>query len=67
MRRDNDVQDLDIGSVIAMSSSTHGMELYYDVQLLGSVDLTLNAQWTKSVFSEVEDATILGARLNASF
>jgi hypothetical protein len=63
----NDVQDLDIESVIPLDDSTQGVELYYDLQLLASVDLTLNAQWTKSAFLEVEDATILGARLNASF
>ena len=47
--------------------SVNGLEVYYDIALLGSASLTLDAQWTQNAFQWADDATILGARLNVSF
>jgi porin len=62
----NDLQDLDLGP-LELADSTRGLEVYYDIALLGSASLTLDAQWTESALPSVDDATILGARLNVSF
>jgi porin len=62
----NDVQDLDF-ELLELDKSTSGLEIYYDIALLGSASLTLDAQWTRSAFESVDDATILGARLNVAF
>lgn len=63
----NDLQRLAIDTTIPVAGSNDGVEAYYDIALLPSLSLSLNAQWTKSAFEGVEDATLLGARLNASF
>jgi porin len=62
----NDLLDPDL-ELLEFENSTSGLEVYYDIALLASASLTLDAQWTKSAFESVEDATILGARLNISF
>ncbi len=62
----NELQDLDLGPLV-FEDSTSGLELYYDIALLASVSLTLDAQWARSSFPGVDDATILGARLNVGF
>lgn len=62
----NDLQDLNLGPLV-LEDSTSGFEAYYDIAVAGSVSLTLNGQWTQSAFPNVDDATILGARLNVSF
>lgn len=62
----NDLQDLD-RRLIVFEDSVSGLEVYYDIALIGSASLTLDAQWLKSAFPSVDDATILGARLNVSF
>jgi porin len=62
----NDLQDLNLGPLV-FEDSTSGVEAYYDIALAGSVSLTLDAQWAQSAFPGVDDATILGARLNVSF
>lgn len=62
----NDLQDLDLGPLV-FEDSTSGLEVYYDIAVLASVSLTLDAQWTQSSFPDVDDATILGARLNVGF
>jgi porin len=62
----NDLQDLNLGPLV-FQDSTSGLEVYYDIALMESASVTLDAQWTKSALPNVEDATILGGRLNASF
>jgi porin len=62
----NELQDLNLGPLV-FEGSTSGVEAYYDIALFGWASLTLDAQWTQSAFPRVDDATILGARLNASF
>ena len=47
-----------------LQNSNQGFEAYYNVALLGSVDLTLDIQWAKSAFSGIEDSVIPGVRLN---
>lgn len=63
----NELGDLKLGEVLALTSSTQGLELYYDIHLAGWASLTLDAQWAKSGFQSVGDATLLAARLNFSF
>ena len=62
----NEMQDLNLGPLV-FEDSTSGIEAYYDIALMGSASLTLDVQWTQSAFPSVDDATILGARLNVSF
>ena len=62
----NKLQDLNLGSRVLVDS-VNGLEVYYDIALLGSASLTLDAQWTQNAFQWADDATILGARLNVSF
>ena len=62
----NKLQDLNPGSRVLVDS-VNGLEVYYDIALLGSASLTLDAQWTQNAFQRADDATILGARLNVSF
>ena len=52
---------------LVFEDSASGFEVYYDFALTGSVSLTIDAQWTQSSFPNVDDATILGLRLNAGF
>jgi porin len=62
----NDVQGLD-RPLITFNNTNGGVEVYYDIALFGWAHLTLDAQWVKSAFDSVENATILGGRLNVSF
>jgi hypothetical protein len=43
------------------------MEAYYNIAVARSMDLTLDAQWVRSAIRGVDDAFILGARLNIDF
>jgi porin len=61
----NELQDLALGSLV-LEDSTSGLELYYDLALAGSTSLALDAQWVRSAFPSVDDAVILGLRLNVS-
>lgn len=47
-----------------LQRSTQGFEAYYNVALLGSVDLSLDIQWARSAFAGIEDSVIPGVRLN---
>ena len=62
----NDLQDLD-RRILVFENSISGLELYYDIALMGSTSLTFDAQWTKSAFPSVDNATIFGARMNMRF
>jgi len=62
----NDLQDLGSG-LIKFEDSVSGFEVYYDIALTGSASLTLDAQWLKNAFQRIDDATVIGARLNVSF
>lgn len=61
----NDLQQVGLG-LSSLASSTSGLELYYDLSLAGSTSLTLDAQWLRSAFKNVDDALVLGLRLNVS-
>jgi len=62
----NDVQGLN-QDFISFNNTNGGVEVYYDIALFGWAHLTLDAQWVKSAFDSVENATIVGGRLNVSF
>jgi porin len=62
----NELQDLNPGPLV-FEDSVSGIEVYYDIALLGSASLTLDAQRTQNAFQRADDATILGAHLNVSF
>jgi porin len=62
----NETQDLELGPLV-LGNSTSGLEVYYDIALCGWASLALDAQWTQSALPLVDDATILGLRLNARF
>jgi porin len=62
----NELQDLD-RRLLVFEDSVSGVEAYYDIALSGWASLTLDAQWLRSAIPSVDDATILGARLNVSF
>ncbi len=61
----NDLTDMP--SDIPMEDLAHGLEVYYDIQLMGCTTLTFDVQWVKSAFAHAENSTILGARLNMAF
>lgn len=50
--------------VNALSDHSSGCELFYNVAVLPSVELTFDAQWLQNSFTNVDDATVLGVRLN---
>ena len=50
-----------------LNDRTQGVEAYYTIALAGSIGLTLDAQWLGSGFRVVEDAFLLGVRLNVDF
>lgn len=50
-----------------LANSTQGLEAYYNFAVIRSVALTLDVQWTRSAFRHIDDALVLGARLNVSF
>ena len=47
--------------------SNQGLEAYYALAITPAAVLTIDAQWAKSNLQGVDDAIILGARLNVSF
>jgi porin len=47
-----------------LARSVQGLEAYYSIAVARSVDLSLDFQWTKSAFESVDDAIILGLRLD---
>lgn len=50
-----------------LQSSTQGIEFYYNVVILRSLEVTGDVQWTKSVLENVDDGLVLGLRCNVSF
>jgi len=50
-----------------LANSTQGLEAYYNFAVIRSMALTLDVQWTRSAFSHIDDALVLGTRLNISF
>jgi porin len=63
----NELQEPAVGSINPLGQSSQGCEIYYNFALVGSVELTLDFQWTKSAFENIEDSYILGLRLNVRF
>jgi porin len=49
-----------------LDDHTNGFEVFYNVAVLPSVALTLDAQWLRSAFNGIDDATVLGVRLNVT-
>jgi porin len=62
----NDLQDLDLGAIVELDDNTQGLEIYYDIHLIEALSITLDAQWMESGLSDVDEATILAARMNVS-
>jgi len=60
----NSLQDPRTIALDRLSGTTQGFEVYYDIAIARSVALSLDLQWTKSAFSQVDDAVILGVRLD---
>ncbi len=50
-----------------LAGSAQGVEAYYDIAVLRSTGLTFDFQWLKSGLAQVDDAIVLGMRLNVSF
>jgi porin len=50
-----------------LDGSTWGLEAYYNVAVTGSAALTLDAQWVEGAIRQVDDAVVLGVRLNIDF
>ena len=50
-----------------LDRAAQGLEFYYNIHLAQSVDLSLDLQWSESAFAQVDDAVILGARLDLRF
>ena len=60
----NRLQDRETIAFDRLSGSTQGLEVYYNIAIARSVALSLDLQWTKSAFAQVDDAVILGVRLD---
>ncbi len=54
------------GRILArrLQNSSQGFEAFYNLALLGSVDLSVDIQWARSAFAGVDDSVIPGIRLN---
>jgi porin len=50
-----------------LSGSTQGLEAYYNIAVTRSVALSLDFQWTDSAIRQLDDAVVLGLRLNIRF
>ena len=50
-----------------LAQETQGIEVYYNVAILPSTELTFDFQWTDAAFSQVDDSLLLAFRLNVSF
>jgi len=53
-------------SLNLLENQTEGAELFYGIALARSISLTLDSQWVTGAFSNIDDAFLLGFRLNAS-
>ena len=58
----NDLQELGLRG--RLDGSSQGVEAYYNIAVARSVALSLDVQWTRSALSAVDDAVVLGARLD---
>ncbi len=63
----NELRDPRTLSGFRLGTSIAGMEVYYNIALAEAARLTLDFQWTKSAFPDVDNAVILGLRLNLDF
>jgi porin len=60
----NRLQDPEVITGDRLTRSAQGLEAYYNIALARSVALSLDLQWAKSGFAKVDDAVILGIRLD---
>jgi len=63
----SEVRDEPFVTGLLLDSATQRFEAYYDLALLPSVSLTLDAQWADSLLAGVDPATLLGLRLRMQF
>jgi porin len=63
----NDIQDVSQIAGNLLDRQTEVFELYYDVAVLGSVNLTADFQWIRGAFTSVDASYIVGFRLNIRF
>jgi porin len=47
-----------------LGDHTQGLELFYDMAFARSVSLTLDGQWVAGAFNDIDDAVLIGLRLN---
>jgi porin len=50
-----------------LDRAAQGLEFYYNVSLAQSIALSLDLQWSESAFAQVDDAVLLGVRLDVRF
>jgi porin len=60
----NRLQDPRSIALDRLDRTAQGLEIYYNIALARSVALSLDLQWAKSALPEVDDAVILGVRLD---
>jgi len=63
----NSLQENRIVSVPGAGDSNQGLEAFYGLAITPAAVLTLDLQWSRSNLPGVDDALILGARLNLTF
>jgi porin len=63
----NDLQDPRSIALIELGGSTQGLEVYYNLAIVRSIALSFDFQWTQSAIRRIDDAIVLGARLNVRF
>lgn len=60
----NDLEDPNTVDLGALSSASSGVEAYYGYAVTKAARLSFDAQWLESAFDNVDDAIVLGFRLN---
>lgn len=63
----NSLQELRASAIFPLGQSTQGVEAYYNFAITRSAGLTIDLQWTKSALQGIDDAIVLGARLDIRF
>ncbi len=63
----NDLQDPRSIALSELEGSAQGLEVYYNLAIAQSIAFSLDFQWTQSAVREIDDAIMLGARLNIRF